>query len=128
MSNFEAPIPYWFEKNSCHLTPITGTREWTHYTDFSFHADSKLFIIPAGTVTDLSSTPRVLWGLYPKAGKYVEAGAIHDYLYRNGLLTRKGCDEAYYQFMLYCGVSKLRAKGAYAALRVFGASNYKGSK
>lgn len=48
--------------------------------------------IPKGFITDGASTPRLLKGFYPGYYKYFPAAAVHDYLYGEGLLTRKECD------------------------------------
>ena len=38
-------------------------------------------VVPKGTQTDLATTPRLLWWLFPPDGVYQEAAIIHDYLY-----------------------------------------------
>lgn len=49
--------------------------------------------IEKGFIWDLSSVPRVMWGLLPPDGDFELASLIHDYLYKNMLLPRKQCDE-----------------------------------
>ena len=40
-------------------------------------------IIEKGLQTDLSSSPKFLWWLFPPYGKFLLAALIHDYLYIN---------------------------------------------
>jgi len=37
--------------------------------------------VPVGMETDLSSSPKYLWGLFPPYGDFLLAAIIHDYLY-----------------------------------------------
>jgi hypothetical protein len=38
-------------------------------------------VVPRGTQSDLATTPRMLWSIFPPDGTYHEAAIIHDYLY-----------------------------------------------
>lgn len=40
-----------------------------------------MVLVPAGFRTDLASTPKILWSIYPASGRYSYAAVVHDYLY-----------------------------------------------
>ena len=44
------------------------------------HSGEKI-TIPEGFKTDLSSVPRILWGVLPPFGSFLLASLVHDYLY-----------------------------------------------
>ena len=48
--------------------------------------DGRRFLMPVGSVSDLASTPKLLWGLgLPPFGVYAPAAFFHDLAYRNTL-------------------------------------------
>lgn len=47
-------------------------------------------VVPALFATDLSSSPRAIWGLFPPFGDFIDAAILHDYL-----LTLKVYDRAF---------------------------------
>jgi hypothetical protein len=98
-------------------------------------------IIPEGFLTDLASTPQVLWWLSPPWGWYVNAAVVHDYLYFcKGLYggiqyTRRQCDGVLLSAMY--SLARLRAKSDaelivlhrvarvfYWAVRLFGGAHF----
>lgn len=44
-------------------------------------------------IWDLSSVPRFLWGILPPDGDFELSSLIHDYLYRNQIISRKFADK-----------------------------------
>lgn len=46
--------------------------------------------VPAGMLTDLATTPRIVWGLLPPCGKYGAAAIVHDRLCNTLQLTVAG--------------------------------------
>lgn len=113
-------------ENTMVLRKITGTMQWKVENRYKFSVNGKNYYVPKGQTTDLSSTPRILWPIFPKSGKYTEAGVVHDYLYRNGVLPRKESDEVYREICKICGVGSIRRGLMHKALRIFGGPNYKG--
>lgn len=86
--------------------------------------------VPEGFVTDFASIRNLsnlitypLYALLAGYGNY--ASTVHDYLYRNGKLTRKRADDVFYRALRAEGVAQWRAAIFYAGVRVFGASSYK---
>jgi hypothetical protein len=89
-------------------------------------------IVPAGTMTDFASIPRLFWRLCPPWGLYSRAAIVHDYLYTEHAykcpdtgrligVDRRAADRIFLKLMLYSGVAPLLAKCLYAAVRLFGA-------
>ena len=61
----------------------TARREWRVLEDFSYCTRAgRIHTIPEGFVINGTSSPRIVWWLYPPmGGRYDEASAVHDYLY-----------------------------------------------
>lgn len=113
-----------FKKNNLQLQKITGTKTWQVVRDFDFILDNKLYTVKKGFKTDLASTPRLSWVLFPKSGIYTEAAVIHDYMYVEALLTKKKADKTFKKALKECGVGMIRRNAMYAAVRVGGQGNY----
>lgn len=56
-------------------------------------SDGTDLIIPEGFIWDLSSVPRLLWGILPPDGDFELASLIHDYLYSTKIRSRKFADD-----------------------------------
>lgn len=84
--------------------------------------------IPQGFRCDLSSVPRVLWGLVAPFELSIAAPLVHDFLYKRGgvllsvgrVYTRKEVDQLFLKIMTEEGVSLWRRRAAYHAVRLFG--------
>lgn len=89
-------------------------------------AGCNAYTVPAGTVTDLASIPRVFQRLFPVNGVHRPAAVLHDYLYQcqgkigRHTLTRAETDALFQQAMIACGVGRFMARTFYAAVRVGG--------
>lgn len=44
-------------------------------------SNGEAITVPDGLKTDLSSSPRLLWGIFPPYGDFLLAAIVHDYLY-----------------------------------------------
>ena len=116
-----------FKKDTLQLTKITGTQKWVVAEDFPYMWDAVSGVVPKGFETDLASTPRVTWSVFPKSGIYTEAAVIHDHLYRcQSRWNRHVCDGIFKEALLRCGVGSIRAYLMYRAVRLGGSSSYKG--
>lgn len=102
---------------------------WQLLAEFVYHVGcypSRTVInVPSGTVTDLASTPRMLWMLFPPHGEYAKAAIVHDYLYANAIGTRAWADEVFLEAMRVLGVPIWRRVAMYWAVRWFGRGKYK---
>lgn len=62
---------------------------WELLAEFDYHVGSypsdTVIRVPAGTVTDLASVPRLLWAVFPPHGRWAKAAIIHDYLYAQAI-------------------------------------------
>lgn len=110
------------------LSPFGDGSQWVVWQDMKFVvqlADKTVASIevPRGFVTDLASTPRRFWAIYPPFGKYLSASILHDYLYWTQICERDVADSIFYQTMKTSGVDQttqalflmvLRSQGAEA--------------
>lgn len=83
--------------------------------------------VPVGFSFDGNSVPRVTWWLSPPSD-YLEAGCIHDYLYKNGAkmgVSRRTVDHIYREALDKQGLSGWRRWARWAGVRAFGWGPYK---
>jgi hypothetical protein len=103
---------------------LHGNYSWELLTAFEYHIgdypSERVIRVPAGTVTDLASVPRVLWAIFPPHGKYAKAAIVHDYLYAQAIGTKAEADSIFNEAMAVLGVPKWRRRLMYAAVRLFG--------
>ena len=89
------------------------------------------FEIPADFVTDGASIPKMCWKLigHPFHPKIIEAGVVHDYLYRTGGKVGKGysrhdADKIFKQILFDNGFDGLKIAIMFRVLRWFGSVNF----
>ena len=75
--------------------------------------------VPALTYTDLASTPRLLWPIFPPAGRWSPATILHDYLYSLPGCSRFLADALFREAMHQLGVPWWRRVLMYYAVRLF---------
>lgn len=87
--------------------------------------------IPEGFIWDLSSVPRLFWGLLPPDGDFEFAALLHDYLYVSKMMSRERADvEMFAWSKAVSGTSGRNTWGdvdnwiRYAAVRGFGWTVY----
>ncbi|HAF44718.1 MAG TPA: phage tail protein [Gallionellaceae bacterium] len=102
--------------------------KWELLTPFQYHIGNlpsdDVIEVPAGFVTDLASTPRLLWTILPPHGQYAKAAILHDYLYDNATGSKRYADDVYLEAMEVLGVATWRRRVMYWAVRWFGKGNY----
>ena len=108
------------------LSPFGDGTQWIVWQDMEFvvTADDKptaTITVPRGFVTDLASTPKSVWSLYPPFGKYLAASILHDYLYWKQSCTKDEADKIFYQTMRDAGVDQATQSRFYLALSSEGA-------
>ncbi len=86
------------------LSPFGDGSQWVLREDMVFELtsndeDTASIKVPKGFVTDLASTPRKVWALYPPFGKYLSAAILHDYLYWTQMCERDQADKIFYHAM-----------------------------
>lgn len=100
---------------------------WKIYQPFEFYLtedNSDIIVVPAGFITDLASVPRIMWSFLPPDGKYAKAAIVHDYLYDNGLRTKKQADLIFLDAMRVLGVPRWKRTIMYLAVNYFGKGSY----
>ena len=84
----------------------------------------RVWTVPAGFITDLESRPTFLPGFInfflTDQVKTARAAVVHDYLYREHILTRAESDAIYYDALREEGVNLVGAYLGWAGLRVGG--------
>jgi hypothetical protein len=97
---------------------------WELLADFEYHVggypSDEVIRVPAGTVTDLASVPRLLWVAFPPHGRYAKAAIVHDYLYANGIGTKGAADSIFLEAMVVLDVPRWRRRLVYLGVRLFG--------
>jgi len=101
---------------------------WQLLSTFEYHVGAfpspDVIRVPAGTVTDLASVPRLLWALFPPHGRWAKAAIIHDYLYANAIGSKAYADRTFLEAMEVLGVSRLTRRLMYWAVRIGGRGAY----
>jgi Protein of unknown function (DUF1353) len=102
--------------------------KWQLLAPFEYHVGTYpsevVIAVPAGTVTDLASVPRVLWSIFPPHGSWAKAAIVHDHLYDLALYTKPFADSVFLEAMQVLGVPKWRRTVMYWCARLFGRGNY----
>lgn len=118
MSNFTTPAD---------LRMLDNYR-WQLISSFEYHIGSypsdEVITVPAGTVTDLASVPRILWAIFPPHGRWAKAAIIHDYLYAQGIGTKEYADSVFNEAMAVLGVPPLKRNLMFLAVCLFGRGAY----
>lgn len=115
------------------LSPFGDGTQWVVMEDLVFSiktdaGESLKITVPKGFVTDLASTPREIWSLYPPFGKYLTASILHDYLYWRGTCTQNQSDKILYQTMRDAGVDQATQSRFYVILSEFGEKAWEQNK
>lgn len=84
-------------------------------------SDGSSIFIPKGFNTDLSSSPRWLWSLFPPIGDFIIASVVHDYLYSEDVSRgRLFADKEMLLISYVHNKSKVDNYLRFLAVRVFG--------
>lgn len=101
------------------LTPSDGDK-WALVNPLIYRAGEQCFIVPEGFQTDLASIPQLLRPLFPVHGKHTRAAVVHDWLYQAGTVDRETADAVFSLAMRESGVSWIKRKLFYSAVRIAG--------
>lgn len=85
-------------------------------------------VIPEGFCSDGLSIPKVFQSVFSKSPRYIFAGIIHDWSYKKNVdlgLTRRQCDKLFLEWMKLYGVSFVKRRTIYLAVRMGGCFSYK---
>ena len=89
-------------------------------SDRVFRSMGRSILVPEGFITDLASTPRIIWSFIPPFGPWSEAAVVHDRLYLIGDCTRLEADQILRDIMRQHGVSRYVRSIIYSGVRVGG--------
>lgn len=114
------------------LSPPLKDGAWKLAADWELEYDGETYRLPAGFETDGASIPRFLWRVCgtPLQTPRLYAALVHDYLYGGGdkYATRADADALFRDIQIALGVSRVKAYIEYYALRLCGASHWKGGE
>ena len=84
------------------------------------------FTVKKGLTTDLASIPRVFRALIPQVGRHIQPAITHDWCYKNRQpqLSRAEADLLFLEGMAAVGVSWLRRRIMYLAVRLGGTGHW----
>lgn len=112
------------------VLPLPGGKKWRLVKSFSYYVGKQDYLtnygiiieVPAGFVCDGASIPKVFWSIIgsPMTGKYVQAAILHDFLYYIQTFSREHSDKIFLNAMKILGVSRLKRKIIYWAVRIGG--------
>ena len=91
----------------------------------NYEIEDKIYTIKKGFKYDGASIPKIFWSIVGGAfhPDFQKAALLHDYMYRETLGKSKA-DQYFYEILRYCGVSKIKSKLMYLAVRWFGGISY----
>lgn len=99
-------------------------------SSLTFENDDIKITVKKGYKTDGASIPRAFYTIVgcPLMGLYVGSAIIHDALYDSQLLSKEESDALFLQMLADNGVSKLKQKLMYWAVKYLGNSYWKNVK
>ncbi len=107
------------------LVDLGNGKDWMHNSFFLYIHGPIYVPIHKGRVTDLTSTPRILWRVIPPTGKYNRAVVVHDHLYKSGACSRLAADFIFLLAMLDLGVPRWKAVVMFGGVRLFAFRAYR---
>jgi hypothetical protein len=119
--------------NPLKLSPSDDDKHWVLLKSFSYDVGSvgsgDVIKVPKLFVTDFASTPRLVWFVFPRWGKYGKAAIVHDYIYATGeRKNRREADKIFLEIMKVSCVDWLSRYMIWFFVRVFGRFWYKPNK
>jgi hypothetical protein len=120
-------------ENPAVLSPFGDGTQWIVLQDMDFsiklqNKKTAIIRVPRGFVTDLASTPKAVWSIYPPFGKYLVASILHDYLYWRQSCSREQADKILYQAMRDSGVDQSTQTRFFDILNSFGGQAWNANK
>jgi hypothetical protein len=106
-----------------------GRWEWRLIRELQLaDPEHQLIVVPVGYLTNFASIRGLrVWLvlIYALLVGYGNAScAVHDWLYDQGQLTRRQCDDVLYRALRAEGVARWRAYLFFAGVRLFGSAHY----
>lgn len=106
------------------LVRYLGGDLWRLEEQFTYHVGSDdstdVIVIPVGFETDFASIPKFLQGWYPKAGPYLPAAIVHDYLCVTKTRSSQAAAAIFLEAMEVLKIPRLRRYAFFYAVLWFG--------
>jgi Protein of unknown function (DUF1353) len=106
------------------VSPADDGAYWMTCAPFRYQRDrndpTTILEVPVGFLTDFTSTPRELWGIYPPWGVYGYAAVLHDHEYWFQTRPRADADLIFVEAMEARDVPAFTINKFYAVLSEFG--------
>lgn len=84
------------------------------------YSGSFTITVPAGTLINFASIPRILRWLFNRFGPSRKAAAVHDFMYETRWSTRKACDEGFREMLEVRKVGRLTRNAYKLGVRLGG--------
>jgi hypothetical protein len=107
------------------LTPLRAEKDgevWTVIQPLVYESDvaQRIFLVPAGFVTDLASVPRLPLAFLLTGDTAHEAAVVHDFIYSRAPVPRDMADKVFKEAALVSGVPAWCANLMYLGIRLGG--------
>ena len=105
-----------------------GSNKWRLEKPYIYRHPKKNIQVHEGFVFDLASVPRFLWWMIAPFELSITAPLLHDYLYQTGgmgVFSRDEADDIFLAVMRDEGISGVRRRMAYRAVRLFAGGAWK---
>lgn len=104
----------------------SGRGTWQLMSDLKYQSDiaGRTFVVPAGSLTDFASVPRLMIAFLLTGDTAHEASALHDSLYQTHAVPRNVADAVLREAALVTGVPAWRAFLLWAGVRIGGGGKH----
>lgn len=104
----------------------SGRGTWRLLSDLKYQSDvaGRTFVVPAGSLTDFASVPRIMIAFLVVGDSAHEASALHDWLYVSHVVPRSVADAVLREAALVTGVTAWRAFLLWAGVRIGGGGSH----
>jgi hypothetical protein len=121
-------MPKFSSKLILEALDTTEARRWELREPLVWKESNQEIRVPSGFRTDLASTPRLFWWIFPPFGLYGKAAVLHDWLYYEAILPRATADGIFLEAMIELEVEGWRRGLMYRVVRIFGWISYGSEK
>lgn len=105
-----------FIKDVVSVTQLSEV-DWQLNEPLVYEGDTQTFTVPADSVTDFASVPRIFVWLVPTYGSYTKAAVLHDHLCRTRAVRRREADGIFRRCLFEAGVPFIRRWIMWTAVR-----------
>ena len=111
-----------------HIVDFWDGTYWMLAQDLVWEVDDGVnLVVPAGFVTDLTSTPPAIWSMVAPTGRHQRAAILHDYLYWTQECSRFESDGLMRRAMDALGVNPVKSIAVHRVLNLAGWGAWNGN-